>query len=118
MSGPGHRSPGRRVREDRPVIAVSCRNGEHFAVDPDLIERVERDPDTVVHLVDGTHYVVETAFEEVLHSIAAHRAGALVARARLTDGYAATPTAARLARLAQRHGTGRARETELGAVPS
>ncbi|WP_236827344.1 MULTISPECIES: flagellar FlbD family protein [unclassified Blastococcus] len=100
------------------MIAVSCRNGEHFAVDPDLIERVERDPDTVVHLVDGTHYVVETAFEEVLHSIAAHRAGALVARARLTDGYAATPTAARLARLAQRHGTGRARETELGAVPS
>lgn len=97
------------------MIAVSCRNGEHFTVDPGQIERVERRPDTVLHLVDGTHYVTETTFEEVLHSIAAHRAGALVARARLTNGYAATPTAAHLAR---QHGKGRAPEPGLGAVPS
>ncbi|SEK83266.1 flagellar protein FlbD [Blastococcus sp. DSM 46786] len=97
------------------MIAVTCRNGEHFSVDPDHIERIERHGDTVVHLVDGTHYVVETEFEEVLRSIAAHRAGALVARSRLTNGYAAMPAAARLAR---RHGSGRAPEPELGAVPN
>ncbi|MGY1885148.1 flagellar FlbD family protein [Blastococcus sp. SYSU DS0753] len=97
------------------MIAVTCRNGEHFAVDPDHIERIEHHADTVVHLVDGTHYVVTTEFEEVLRSIAEHRAGTLVARARLTNGYAAMPTAARLAR---RHGTGRAPEPELGALPS
>ncbi|MDP5182311.1 flagellar FlbD family protein [Blastococcus sp. BMG 814] len=96
------------------MIAVTCRNGEHFSVDPDHIERIEHHGDTVVHLVDGTHYVVETGFEDVLRSIAAHRAGALVARSRLTNGYAATPTAARLAR---RHGSGRAPGPELGAVP-
>ena len=41
------------------MIAVTCRNGEHFSVDPAAIERVETDPDTVVHLVDGTKYVVD-----------------------------------------------------------
>ncbi|MGY2082888.1 flagellar FlbD family protein [Blastococcus sp. SYSU DS0539] len=80
------------------MIAVTCRNGEHFSVDPDHIERIERHGDTVVHLVDGTHYVVDDDFDDVLRSIAAHRAGALAARAKLVDGYAAMPAATRLAR--------------------
>ncbi|MCZ2857730.1 flagellar FlbD family protein [Blastococcus sp. VKM Ac-2987] len=82
------------------MIAVTCLNGEHFSVDPDHIERIERRGDTVVHLVDGTHYVVASDFEDVLRSIAVHRAGALAARAKLVNGYAATPTATRLARRA------------------
>ncbi|MDP9392724.1 MAG: flagellar FlbD family protein, partial [Actinomycetota bacterium] len=44
------------------MIAVTCRNGEHFSVDPDAIERVETDPDTVIHLVDGRKYVVAESF--------------------------------------------------------
>lgn len=82
------------------MIAVTCLNGEHFSVDPDHIERIERHGDTVVHLVDGTHYVVASDFDDVLRSIAVHRAGALAARATLVNGYAAMPTAARLARRA------------------
>ncbi|WP_158544459.1 flagellar FlbD family protein [Blastococcus sp. TBT05-19] len=82
------------------MIAVTCRNGEHFAVDPDNIERIEHHGDTVVVLTDGTHFVVETEFEELLRSISRHRAGALAARSRLVNGYAATPTATRLARRA------------------
>ena len=83
------------------MIAVTCRNGEHFSVDPDQIERIEHHGDTVLHLVDGSHYVVVTPFGDVLRSISVHRAGALAARARLVNGYAAMPSAARLAR---RHG--------------
>ncbi|NEK87904.1 flagellar FlbD family protein [Blastococcus saxobsidens] len=83
------------------MIAVTCRNGEHFSVDPDHIERIEHHGDTVLHLVDGTHYVVETSFDDVLRSISTARAGALAARAQLLNGYAAMPAAARLAR---RHG--------------
>ncbi|RZU30554.1 flagellar FlbD family protein [Blastococcus saxobsidens] len=83
------------------MIAVTCRNGEHFSVDPDHIERIEHHGDTVLHLVDGTHYVVETPFDDVLRSITMDRAGALAARSRLRNGYAAAPTAARTAR---RHG--------------
>jgi uncharacterized protein YlzI (FlbEa/FlbD family) len=41
------------------VIAVTCRNGEQFSIDPSSIERIETDPDTVVHLVDGRKYVID-----------------------------------------------------------
>jgi uncharacterized protein YlzI (FlbEa/FlbD family) len=70
------------------VIAVTCRNGEHFSVDPLSIERIETDPDTVIHLVDGTKYVVADTFDEVLRTISDHRALALVARHRLSGGVA------------------------------
>ncbi len=67
------------------MIAVTCRNGEHRSVDPDAIERVETDPDTVIHLVDGTKYVVEETFDQLLRTIQAHRAVAVVAHQHLTD---------------------------------
>ena len=67
------------------MIAVTCRNGEHFSVDPDAIERVDTDPDTVIHLVDGTKYVVAESFDELLTTIQAHRAVAVVAHKHLTD---------------------------------
>jgi flagellar protein FlbD len=70
------------------VIAVTCRNGEHFSVDPLSIERVETDPDTVIHLVDGTKYVVAGTFDEVLRTISDHRALTLVARQQLSGGVA------------------------------
>jgi flagellar protein FlbD len=70
------------------VIAVTCRNGEHFSVDPLHIERVETDPDTVVHLVDGTKYVVDQPFDDLLRTIADHRATVLVAQKQLAGGVA------------------------------
>jgi flagellar protein FlbD len=70
------------------VIAVTCRNGEHFSVDPLHIERVETDPDTIIHLVDGTKYVVDQPFDELLRSISDHRALTLVARQQLYGGVA------------------------------
>ena len=67
------------------MISVTCRNGEHFSVDPDAIEKVETDPDTVIHLVDGTKYVVDETFDEVLRTIQVHRATAVVTHEHLTD---------------------------------
>ena len=67
------------------MIAVTCRNGEHFSVAPDAIERVETDPDTVIHLVDGTKFVVAEGFDQLLATIQAHRAVAVVAHQHLTD---------------------------------
>ena len=63
------------------MIAVTCRNGEHFAVDPLHIERVETGSDTVIHLVDGTKYVVDQTFDELLRTISDHRATVLVSQA-------------------------------------
>jgi uncharacterized protein YlzI (FlbEa/FlbD family) len=70
------------------VIAVTCRNGEHFSVDPLSIERVETDPDTIIYLADGTKFVVDQTFDELLRTISDHRATVLVAQKRLAGGVA------------------------------
>ncbi len=59
------------------MIRVTRLNGEQFALNPDLIERVEAHPDTVVFLADGTKYVVKETVDEVLREIREYRAGIL-----------------------------------------
>jgi flagellar protein FlbD len=59
------------------MIRVTRLNGEGFALNPDLIERVEAHPDTVAFLVDGTKYVLKESVEEVLREIREYRAGIL-----------------------------------------
>jgi flagellar protein FlbD len=56
------------------VIRVTRLNGEHFALNPDLIERVEGHPDTVLFLVDGAKYIVREGVDEVLDEIREARA--------------------------------------------
>ena len=65
------------------MIAVTCRNGEHFTIDPDLIERVETVPDTLVVLVDGGHFVVSESFDSVLRAVRDHRAVTTMTTGRL-----------------------------------
>ena len=52
-------------------------NGYRFALNPDLIERAEQTPDTVITLVDGTHYVVAESLSEVIATIQRDRAAVL-----------------------------------------
>ena len=59
------------------MIRVTRLNGEQFALNPDLIERVEAHPDTVAFLVDGTKYVVKETVDEMLQEIREYRAGIL-----------------------------------------
>ena len=59
------------------MIRVTRLNGEQFALNADLIERVEAHPDTVAFLVDGTKYVVKETVDEVLLEIREYRAGIL-----------------------------------------
>jgi uncharacterized protein YlzI (FlbEa/FlbD family) len=66
------------------VIAVTCRNGEHFSLDPGTIERVESDGDVSVILEDGTRYVVGESFDELLRRVRDHRAAAVSARRMLS----------------------------------
>ncbi|MGY1672405.1 flagellar FlbD family protein [Geodermatophilus sp. SYSU D00710] len=79
------------------MIRVTRLNGEHFALNPDLIERVEGHPDTVVFLVDGTRYVVSEGVDEVLDEIREYRASILATAYAMDRGtYRTTsgPTAA------------------------
>ncbi|MPV38999.1 flagellar FlbD family protein [Georgenia subflava] len=61
------------------MIIVRRLNGQPFAINPDLIERIEATPDTILVLLDGTKYIVNEPMDEVVRLIEEHRA-AVVAR--------------------------------------
>ena len=56
------------------MIVVTRLNGSRFAVNPDLVERVQASPDTTLVLVGGTTYIVQESLDEVIDLIAAYRA--------------------------------------------
>lgn len=61
------------------MITVTRRNGTSFALNPDLIERVEATPDTVITLVSGTKYVVAETVERIVDEVCSFRASVLFA---------------------------------------
>jgi len=65
------------------VIQLTRLNGERFALNTDLIERVEETPDTVLALIDGTRYVVQEPVLDVIDRVIAFRARVVAAA---TDG--------------------------------
>ena len=76
------------------MIRVTRLNGERFALNPDLIERVEGHPDTVAFLVDGTKYVVKESVDEVLQEIREFRASILATSYEMDRGeYHGAPAA-------------------------
>lgn len=64
------------------MVQLTRLGGPVFALNPDLIERAEATPDTVVTLVNGSHYVVRESLEELAALISAYRA-AVVAQAQI-----------------------------------
>ena len=74
------------------MIRVTRLNGERFALNPDLVERVEGHPDTVVSLVDGTRYIVSESVEEVLVEIREYRASILATAYEMDRGTYRSPS--------------------------
>ena len=62
------------------MIVLTRLNGPPFALNPDLIERVDANPDTVVTLVGGTKYLVAESIDELLSRVRAFR-GQVIATA-------------------------------------
>lgn len=56
------------------MISLTRLSGSVFLLNPDLVERVDRTPDTVVTLVDGTKYVVTESIEEFRELVVSYRA--------------------------------------------
>jgi flagellar protein FlbD len=54
-------------------------NNDPFALNTDLIERVDATPDTVLTLIDGTKYIVAEPMDEVIDRIVAFRARVVAA---------------------------------------
>jgi flagellar protein FlbD len=65
------------------VITLTRLSGSVFALNSDLIERVDSTPDTVITLVDGTKYVVLEDLAEVVSAIREYRGGVIAESARL-----------------------------------
>ena len=90
------------------MIQLTRLNGPVFALNPDLIERAEATPDTVVTLVNGSKYVIRESLDELIQLILSYK-GTLVAAAQQWSGVAcATADAARGRHDAGRSSTGQA----------
>jgi flagellar protein FlbD len=61
------------------MILLTRLNGDEIYLNPDLIERIEALPDTIVSLVDGKKYVATELPHELISRIVAFRAAVLVA---------------------------------------
>ena len=83
------------------MVTLTRITGTQFALNPDLIERVDRTPDTVITLVDGTKYLVREGLDEVIAAILDYRARVLAS-----------------ASLFERVGDSTVRRGRLSAVPT
>ena len=59
------------------MIMLSRLNGLPFAVNPDLVERAEATPDTVLTLCDGTKLLIGETVEELVARVRDYRASIL-----------------------------------------
>jgi flagellar protein FlbD len=56
------------------MITLTRLTGAQFALNPDLVERVDCTPDTVITLVDGTTYLVSESLRQVADLALEYRA--------------------------------------------
>ena len=76
------------------MVTLTRITGAQFALNPDLIERVDCTPDTVITLVDGTKYLVRESLDEVVCAVRDYRArvlGSAVAFEQAPEGAAGPP---------------------------
>lgn len=62
------------------MILVTRLNGAVFALNPDLVERADCTPDTVITLVHGTKYVISESVPEFIDAVRHYRSS-LIAQA-------------------------------------
>ena len=55
------------------MIALTRLNGKDFWLNPDLVECMEKTPDTVITLKDGRKLVVSESPEDIINKIVAYR---------------------------------------------
>ena len=95
------------------MILLSRLGGPAFALNPDLIERAETTPDTVVTLVGGNKYVIRESLSELIELIVRNRAEVIAMAEQLrAESAAAAGPGARSTR------TGESKRDALAALPT
>lgn len=74
------------------MITLTRLSGSLFALNADLIERVDATPDTVVTLVDGKKYVVADSLTQVIDAVRRHRGEVIALSTVLHPHLAPEPT--------------------------
>ena len=59
------------------MIVLTRFSSERIAINPDLVARVETNPDTRVTLVDGSRYIVTESMADVIRLVEEHKARVL-----------------------------------------
>ena len=95
------------------MLQLTRLGGPVFALNPDLIERAEATPDTVVTLVNGSKYVIRESLSELTDLIRAYRADVVAAAQAMTD---ASPFASRGHHTEDRHADERHHHSDNSAV--
>jgi flagellar protein FlbD len=73
------------------LILVTRLNGPVFALNPDLVERADCTPDTVITLVDGTKYVISESVPEFIALVRRYRASVIASAQRMETDPVAGP---------------------------
>jgi flagellar protein FlbD len=83
----GHGRPcSPRHKDGAQMVTLTRLTGMPFALNPDLIERVDETPDTVITLVDGTKYLVRESLDEVVAAVMDYRARLLATAGSFESG--------------------------------
>lgn len=65
------------------MIVVTRLNGAAFGINPDLVERFEETPDTVITLVDGSKFIVQESIDAIINKVVAFRANVVASATRI-----------------------------------
>jgi uncharacterized protein YlzI (FlbEa/FlbD family) len=95
-----------------PMILLRRLGGPVFTLNPDLIERAEATPDTVITLIGGNKYVICESLDELVELIRDYRAGIIASAEAMTHDAAPYPDTS------QSHATHHARIRVLSAAVS
>lgn len=79
------------------MVTLTRMTGAQFALNPDLIERVDCTPDTVITLVDGTKYIVLESLQDVVAAVRDFRAQVIGAASAFEHGHEGVVRRGRLA---------------------
>ena len=77
-----------------PLILLRRLGGPVFTLNPDLIERAEATPDTVVTLIGGNKYVVCESLDELVELIRDYRASIIASAEAMAAGSSYSDTGA------------------------
>ena len=67
------------------MITLTRLSGSVFVLNSDLIERIDRTPDTVITLIDGKKYVVAESLDAIVEAVRHYRSQVVAFGSQLSD---------------------------------